>query len=45
MKQDLEYGEKSHNVLTNNNMKGEVAIWLFTSHTNLQHKIKKPQIG
>lgn len=38
MKQNLECGEKSNNVLTGSSIQGEVATWLFTSHTRLQHK-------
>jgi len=41
MKQNLECGEKSHSVVTGSNIQVEVATWFFTSHTNLQHKIKE----
>jgi len=42
MKQNLECGEKSNNVLTGSSIQGgEVATWLFTSHTNLQHQIRE----
>jgi len=41
MKQNLECGEKSNNVLTGSSIQGDGATWLFSSHTKLQHKIRE----